>query len=339
MAGMALRPRLLARLPVAAVRDHANLLRREAIARWYRLPANARRPLRVGVKAARAYGSDNCTVLAAGIAYFAVFSLVPLTVVVLSMAGLIVDRREIVSFVLDELPLEHSPSVQEDVETLVRRAQRVSVASLSIGLLVLFWTGSQVFTAVRQSLNVATHSPVPRLQWRARFGDIGLMLALAILVVVSMALTVGTQILLENSGDFGIFTISTEWPATVSSFILPALVTFALFFVLYAVVPARRLPLRDALLASVLASIAFEAVKNAWAIFTGTVATGSAQAVYATFGAVFALMIWAFVNATILLYCAQVARVVGEERRGATGPGSDAGAPIAASARGPSNAT
>lgn len=305
----------LARWPVSAFGWHARKVGQRVRTRWAALPPALRRPLAIAGLSFRRYSEDHCSVYAGSIAYYAIFSLVPLAAVVLSICGLVVDRQQIVDFVFEQLPLEESASVKESVDEIVRRAQDVSPAGLAFGLLALLWSGTGIFSAVRRGLNVATHVSRSRPFWRAKLVDFLLLPVLAALTLASLLLTASAQVVIENAGDYGAFDVDATLLVKVVAFVLPAVASFATFLVVYRFAPAGRLPPRDVLTASLLAMVLFEIVKNAWAIVFAITPFSRQTAVYASFGAVFAFLLWMFINASILLFCAEVAGAARDLRR------------------------
>ncbi len=252
---------------------------------------------------------------AAAIAYYAIFSVVPLALVILSVFGLVVDRDEIVDFVFEQVPLRDDPSVQENVREIVRRAQEFSVASLGIGIVALIWSSSGIFTAVRRGLNAATHRQHPRPFWRGKLLDIALVPSLGLLILLSLGLTAAVQGVIDEVGDYPLFRRHENLTLRVASYALPALVTFAMFTLLYRFVPSVRPRWGEAIAGAALASVLFESAKNLYAYILAQAPFEQETAIYAGFGTALAFLLWMFINASILLVGAVFARSVAIEAR------------------------
>ena len=99
---------------------------------------------------------DNCTQLAAAISYYVLFSIVPLTILAVSMAGLIFGgesvRNSITNRILDAVPLSQTEG-RSAVESALDSVKRVSGPVAAAGLLGTLWTASAVFASIRKSLN------------------------------------------------------------------------------------------------------------------------------------------------------------------------------------------
>src|SRR4051812_43679385 len=123
-------------------------MRRRAAGAWRRAPAWLRAPAGIIADTIRLYHNDRCSTHAAAIAYYAIFSLIPLSLIILSITGLVIDQDRIVRFVFDQVPLKESQF--ENVHDIVARARDVSLFGVSLGAILLLWSGSGVFGAVRR---------------------------------------------------------------------------------------------------------------------------------------------------------------------------------------------
>lgn len=263
----------------------------------------------------RLYNEDSCGTYAAAIAYYGIFSLVPLALIILSVFGLLVDRERIVDFVFEQIPLREDPSVQENVREIVQRAQQISLASLGVGVVALVWSGSGIFAAVRRGLNVASHRQQPRPYWRGKLVDIALIPSLGVLIMLSLGLTAAVQGLIERAGEFGPIRPHQNVALRIASYGLPALVSFTMFALLYRLVPSVRPRWPEALAGAAFASLLFELAKNLYAYLLTETPFERDTAIYAGFGTALAFLFWMFINASILLLGAEFVRAVGHETR------------------------
>ena len=104
----------------------------------------------------RGYGRANSALYAAAIAYYVLFSIVPLAILAFSAFGIVLRdegrREEIVDYVLDQLPLTQTEG-RQDVGDILNSVQAASGAVAIIGVVVALWTASSVFSAIRRALN------------------------------------------------------------------------------------------------------------------------------------------------------------------------------------------
>lgn len=299
------------------------LQRLEAI--FARIPGRIREPVTVLITTVRLYSQDHCGIYAAAIAYYAIFSLVPLALVVLAVLGLVVEQQDVVDFVFDQVPLEETATARADVENLVRRAQRISLASLSFGFAGLLWSASGMFSAVRRGLDATAHRREGRPFWASKLIDFALIPALGLLILLSLSLTAAINVAIERTGNLGVVDIDTGPAVRIVAFALPAAVSLLLFFLLYRLVPTVRPRTGEALAGALFATVLFEVAKNLIALFLGAAAFSRDATVYAGISSALAFLFWMFVNASILLLGSEFGRAL--EHRD-TGEPTLAGPPV-----------
>lgn len=288
----------------------------ESLARvWQRSPRAIRTPVGVIGTTFRLYMEDNCSIYAAAIAYYAIFSLVPLALVTLAIFGLVVDPERMTDFVFEQIPLEETASVRESVDEIVKRAQGLSIAGLGFGVLFLVWASSGIFSAVRRGLNAATNLKRTRPYWHGKLIDVALIPCLGVLIVLSVGLTGLGQFAIERVGlGYGPVDFDSRAVRAVS-YVSSVLASFSLFALLYRYVPTARPPWREALAGATLATVLFEVAKNVVALLIAFAGFSRDTAVYAGFGAGLAFLLWMFINASILLLGAEFGRAVRREAK------------------------
>ena len=287
---------------------------REAIARtWRSLPDQVRRPFEVLGTTVRLYVDDGCSTYAAAIAYYAIFSIIPLSLIMLTVFGLVIDQERISRWVFEQIPLKETESVRANVDDIIERAREISPASIGLGFLFLLWSSSGIFGAVRKGLNAATHLRKGRPYWHGKLIDFALIPALGLLIVLSVGLTATARLVLERVDEIGPVTVDTNAALRIAGYVLPAMISFSMFSLLYKYVPTVRPPWREAFAGAAFATVLFEAAKNLIATFIAFADFSRDTAIYAGFGTALAFLVWMFVNASILLLGAEFGRAIRRE--------------------------
>ena len=282
-----------------------------AVARvWNALPPGVRRPFDVLATTIRLYVDDGCSTYAAAIAYYALFSIVPLSLITLSVFGLVIDQDRIAQFVFDQIPLKETTGVRANVDEIIQRAREISPASIGFGVIFLLWSSSGIFGAVRKGLNAATHLRKGRPYWHGKLIDFVMIPALGILIVLSVGMTAMARFFLERIDAIGPITINTNDTLRIAGYVLPAIVSFSMFSLLYRYVPTVRPPWREALAGAAFATVLFEGAKNLIATVVSFASFSRDTAIYAGFGTALAFLVWMFVNASILLLGAEFGRAI-----------------------------
>jgi membrane protein len=200
--------------------------------------------------------------------------------------------------------------VRENVDTIVRRAQDISIASLSFGVLALLWSSSGIFSAVRRGLNAASHRKAFRSYWHGKLIDLALIPCLGVLIILSVGLTAASRVVIEHAGSLGPLNFDTNLALQFSSYAIPAGISFSMFALLYRYVPTARPAWREALAGAAFATLLFEVAKNFYAFVFSLTAFSTDSAIYASFGNALGFLLWLWMNASILLLGAEFARAI-----------------------------
>ncbi|MFN0095378.1 MAG: YihY/virulence factor BrkB family protein [Dehalococcoidia bacterium] len=274
---------------------------------WSRLPEGVQHAGTVIARTFRGYYTDSCGTYAAAIAYYAIFSLIPLALIILSVAGLVVDPNRVVNFVFDQFPLEETDSVRDNVTEIVNRAQGSSAVGLGFGVIALVWTSSGIFGAVRRGLNAANHAR-PRAFWRGKLLDVMVIPVAGILISLSVSLSGLAQVVVQRTGGVGPLDATEAWRAMSLGF--SAVISFVMFGSLYRFVPSQRPRWQEALASAAFATVAFETTKVLYTIIASLTPYTRDTAVYAGIGTALAFLFWMYLNASILLLGAEFGRAL-----------------------------
>ncbi len=280
---------------------------------WRTLPSPLRRPFEVIALTIKLYVDDGCSTYAAAIAYYALFSIVPLSLITLSVFGLVIDQDRIAQWVFDQIPLKETDSVRSSVNEIIQRAREISPASIGFGVIFLLWSSSGIFGAVRKGLNAATHLRKGRPYWHGKLMDFALIPALGVLIVLSVGMTAMARFFIERVDSIGPLEINTNDTLRIAGYILPAFASFSMFSLLYKYVPTVRPAWKEALAGAAFATVLFEAAKNLIATVISLASFSRDTAIYAGFGTALAFLVWMFVNASILLLGAEFGRAIRRE--------------------------
>jgi membrane protein len=254
-------------------------------------------------RAVREFVDDRCLQAAAGISYWALFSLFPLAILAVAVLGLVLRddslRGDLLDVLLANLPL--SSEGRADLEQALESVTSSRSTFGFLGLLALFWTASGLMGAIRDGLNRVwdTESRPPI---RGKLLDFALVLVVAVGLLVSMALSVGLRVAEASVADVA------EWLTAgfvVFGFLLPVVLTFATSAFLYRFVPAERTTFAQIWPGALVAALGFEAAKYGFAFYLANF--DRYDAVYGSIGAVMATLFFMYLAANVFLFGAQIA--------------------------------
>jgi membrane protein len=157
-------------------------------------------------------------------------------------------------------------------------------------------------------MNTIFRVDTPRPPLIQKLVELAIVLAFAPFFIASIAATSFLRLARRTSEDLPLVgdaphAFGAGW--SVASVLLPMLVSCAAFFLVYWLVPARRLTPRHLLSGAILAAILFEGVKIGFSVYLENFS--NFDIVFGSLGAVVAFLFWVYLSAAILLLGAEVA--------------------------------
>ncbi|BCM92384.1 hypothetical protein IAD21_04263 [Abditibacteriota bacterium] len=255
---------------------------------------------------ATAFGEDRVSRHAAALAYFTVFSLSPLIVVLISVAAIYFgDAAKAGDAIKHQIENNVGTVPAEAIQDMIKNAtangsdaSRPIVATI-IALGVALWGASGLFGALQDSLNgIWGVMPKPDLGImgvvRARFISFAMVLGVGFLLLVSLVLsTVIAAIAGAASGVMGDSAII----ASVLNVVLGVFVSTLLFAAIYKVLPDAEIQWRDVWLGGFVTAVLFSLGRWLLGIYLGRM---GASSTYGSAGALVVLLLWINYAATIL---------------------------------------
>ena len=266
----------------------------------------------------REFQEDDCTHMAAGVAYYAMFSIFPLLLGLVAVLGMLLDADALQAQLADAVSAV-LPGTGDLVTSTVRG---VVAARGSMGIVAvagLFWSASAIFAAIRRSVNLAWDVPRSRPFLKQKAIDLAMILGTGLLFVLSFGTTAAYRALSELEIPLlalGTVGASPLWQPV--GFVLPLLFTFAIFASVYRFLPNTRVAWGDVWPGALVGSVAFEVAKYGFVLYLEHFATYNL--VYGPLTSVIAFLFWAYISALVLLFGAELsseyARLYGSHARG-----------------------
>jgi membrane protein len=278
------------------------------------MPAILKKSFTLTACAARYWSADNASTTGAALAFYCAFSLAPLLVIILTLAGLIVGANAAYGQVGAQLNSLFGPSTAAIVLQAVKTAQQpqgrlatlVSVVTLLISATTVL---AAIEAALEQIWKSAAIAPQGLRGWvRTRFLSFGFILTLGFLLLVS--LTVSTALAGIRAR------VAASHPALVGAvgtldFLVSLALVSALFALIYRYMPARRLAWHVVLSGGVLTAVLFDIGRWAIGLYLAHSTQPSAFGAAASFAA---LLLWLYYTAQIFLFGAEFTACLGGVR-------------------------
>jgi membrane protein len=245
----------------------------------------------------------------AAISFYALFSLFPVVIFLITILGFFFDQHQVQVHVLLLLG-KVLPAVRDDVTRVVNDnlsavfSMRGSISILAaIGLL---WAGSSVFHLLVTSINKAWHTTASHRSFiRSRLVALIIISIFAAIVLFSFFST--TIFNLIGSFDIPVGrneTISGTPFGSLSNF-FPYLYSFVLFLALYRWVPNAHVPWIAGLVGAFIATVAW---RGAIVIFTWMIKGGvlNYKVIYGSLTTILVIMMWTYISSLIVLFGAHL---------------------------------
>jgi membrane protein len=268
-----------------------------------------RRPLILTVRAFQAFGEDRCSHMAAAISYYALLSLFPLLILLVSVIGIFLRssslQQDLVNEILDFLPLTQDKGANE-VSQAVRAIAGVSIPLTIVGLGGMAWSAGAMFGVIRSSLNVAWGSSHRRSFVRQKLLDFAMMAGFGGFFLLSIGTTGLLRATQEASSDLlGPLSGNSFFFWRAVSFAVPALLSLGAFAALYRYVPSAPVRMSGVWAGAVTAAFLFELAKNGFSFYLANFSRY--DLVYGSLGAVVTFLVGLYLSAAVLLFGAEVA--------------------------------
>jgi membrane protein len=260
------------------------------------------------IRTGLAFGQDDGPVVSRSIAYYALFSLFPLLLALVSIAGLVLAaeeaRQAVIELIGNVLPVTADLTRRNIEQILGARGSAGAIA-----LLGLLWSASGVFTAIFRAVNGAWGNAKSRLFLKEKLFGLAVVLAVGLILLGTALLSTALSVLQGwNATIFGWQPLSNVegialW-GKFSTFISPV-ISVLTFIVLYRTIPLSPVTWRDVWLGGLIAGLIWELARRLYAWYLANVATYSL--VYGSVGAIIGFLLWAYLSAMILLLGAEFA--------------------------------
>ena len=258
-------------------------------------------------KTYREFGDDHCTDLAAGLTYYAVLSLFPAAIAVISLLGVVGQRRSSVDNVIKVLePLVSSStlnSVQPALEHIA--ASPGAGIGLVLGILGALWSASGYVGAFGRAMNAVYEIDEGRPFWKLRPLMLIITLVAILLVVCVLVMLVVSGPLADSIG--GVIGLGSQAVTAWNIAKWPVIALFVVLIVamLYYSTPNVKQPkFRWLSIGALVAIIVWILASVAFAFYVATF--GSHDKTYGSLAGVVAGLLWLWITNVALLFGAEL---------------------------------
>lgn len=240
----------------------------------------------------------------AALAYYTIFALPPMLIIIISAAGYFFDRQvvsgEIYYSIKELIGTEAAYSVQKMVES-IHAFSSVSLATM-IGIIALFIAATGLFVSLQDSLNeIWFVKPKPRREYLKllldRFLSFGMILFVAIILLLSLL----SNTILVVVGDF-LQTRFSGWVVYLlhlANFISSLTIMTFLFAAIFKFLPDAKIKWRDVWVGALVTAVLFSIFRGLIGLYLGT---NDVESIYGAAGSVILILTWVFFTSQIIFF-------------------------------------
>ncbi|MGJ8619462.1 MAG: YihY/virulence factor BrkB family protein [Methylophilaceae bacterium] len=247
----------------------------------------------------------------AAAAYYAIFSFPGLIIIVMSVAALVFDQRQIDDLVTNQITQVLGRDIARSLNEIVIDTQYKDTGkwALLVGMLTLSFGATGLFAHLQRSLNNVFDVEVSQSSgifafFKTRLISFGMVLILGLLLLMSLLLTAAISLL--NDWISAQFSASFTVFVNIANILTSFSIVILLFTLIYKILPDANIHWRSSLMGGILATILFEIGEYSLNIYFNIAEPESS---FGAAGSLVLLMLWVSYSCMILLIGAEYCKV------------------------------
>lgn len=261
-------------------------------------------------QAFKEFGDDKAARLGASLAYYTVFSIAPLLLISIAIAGMVFGREAAQGQIFAQLRGVMGASTAEAVQTMIKGAAKPKAGAIATiaGVITLLFGAAGVFTQLKDAMNTIWNVEPKKTSGimamiREKFLSMSMVFGVGFLLLVSLVV----DAVIASFGKFA----SSHLPGGEAVWQLLQLgVSFGVVTVLFAMIfrflPDLRVEWHDVWLGGAITSFLFVLGKFALGIYLGKAAVGSS---FGAAGSLIVILVWVYWSAQVLFFGAELTQV------------------------------
>jgi membrane protein len=266
-------------------------------------------------EAFKEWQEDEALQLGAALAYYTIFSIAPMLLVVIGIAGLAFGREAVQGQIVGQIQGLVGRDGAEAIQTMIANAGRHEGGLLAtlIAFVTILFGATGVFTQMQTTLNhIWDVKPKPNQGikglLRARAAAFGMLLGIGFLLLVSLVLS--TALAAMDSYVVGLLP-GAEVILRALGFVVSFAVVTLLFAMIFRFLPDVKIQWRDVMFGAAVTALLFTIGKFLIGLYLGN---SSVASVYGAAGSLVIILLWAYYSSQILFFGAELTQVWARHR-------------------------
>lgn len=237
--------------------------------------------------------------------YHFVLAMFPMLLFLLTLLPFFNIKQSQITNMLSNAPAETSTLIKSVIGDIT---QNSSGGLLSIGLILAIWSASNGMTAIMNSFNVAYDVEDSRNGILLKLLSVVFTVVMGVVFVVALALpTLGSVISHFLFGPLG-FDKQVKWIFNLIRIVLPIIIIFIVFIVLYSVAPNVKTKLKSVLPGAVFTSIIWLAGSFGFGWYISNF--GNYSKTYGSIAGIIILLLWLYITSFIIIVGAEINAII-----------------------------
>jgi membrane protein len=262
----------------------------------------------------KGFGSDNGLKLSASLAYYTVFSIAPLLIIIISVAGLVFGQDAATDRLYPQIAhyVGSGPALQiQDILKHLALSGKSGMAVI-IGLVTLLLGASSIFIEIQDSLNTIWRVKAkPKRGWvqllKNRFVSFSLIISLGFLLLATLAINLILDALKDKIQHF--IPVVTGLLLKGINLAITVIVITTLFGIIFKFLPDVKIKWKDVRSGAFFTSLLFMLGQYIISLYIQYTAQGSA---YGAAGSIIVILVWIYYTSAILYIGAEFTQVYAE---------------------------
>ena len=257
----------------------------------------------------REWSDDHTSAVAASLAYYAIFALSPILIIMAVTVGTVIDRTTVESEIVGGVEAAVGDDVADTIDRLLdsNTAEATDVFGTLVWIAIVVWGSSGMFTQIQNALNkIWEVRPTPNRPLLAfienRILSFSIVLTVNVFLLATLLINTGINILIRDFRELAdvIFLIRPL------QLLVSVTMMTILFAVVFKVLPNVHIRFQDVFVGALFTAVLFYAGQFAVGLYLASASVGSA---FGAAGSLTVVLVWIYYSMQIFLFGAQFTEV------------------------------
>lgn len=262
-------------------------------------------------RAAVEFINDNGLKLSASLSYYTVFSIGPVLIIIISLAGLFYGKEAVQGKIYYQLNGLVGSSAALQIQDIIKNIEQsqLSASGAIIGIIVLIIGATGVFTEIQDSINyIWAVKAKPQKGWLKllmnRLLSFSLIISFGFILLVSLIVHALVDVLHDKL--IHIFDEVTVYIFLMVNYVILFVVIACLFAIIFKVLPDAKIQWRDSFVGAAFTSALFMIGKYLIGLY---IAQSDVGVTYGAAASLVLILLWVYYSSIILYFGAEFTRV------------------------------